>query len=83
MFAPEPLLAAAHIEQDGEFQREVSGTAKELHRLHDAVLENFDFIAGEVCDQPALRITGGEGDIYESDINFYSGWNRVLRKKLR
>src|SRR5262249_6125653 len=42
---------------------------KEGDFLRHSILEDFDFLFGQVIEESAARIAGGERDVYQPDIN--------------
>jgi hypothetical protein len=69
MLLGELILASAEVDDQPERQGNIDTVGKERDFLRHSVLEDFDVVFGQVLNQSAARIAGGEGDVHQSDVN--------------
>ena len=69
MLLGELILASAEVHDQPESKGNIRTVGKEGDLLRHSVLENFDFVFGQVLDESAARIAGGERDVDQPDVN--------------
>jgi len=69
MLLGELILAPAEVHDQSESKRNIHAVGKEGDMLRHSVFQDFDFVFGEILNETASRITGGERDVHQPDVN--------------
>ena len=69
MLLRELILASAEVHDQPESKGNIHTVGKEGDLLRHGILEDFDFVFGQVLDESPARIAGGERDVHQPDVN--------------
>jgi hypothetical protein len=69
MLLGESILTSAEVHNQPKSKGNIHTVGKERDLLRHSILEDFDFVFGQVLDESAARIARGERDVHQSDVN--------------
>ena len=69
MLLGELILASAEVDDQPESEGDIHAVGEEGDLLRHSAFKDFDIIFRQVLNKCTVRIAGGKGDVYQSDIN--------------